>query len=356
MYMSRLSAQKEWAFMKVLHQHGFPIPKPVDQARHCILMEFIDAYPLRQVSELPSPGSLYSTLMDVIVRFAQAGLIHGDFNEFNILIRRETGEPVVIDFPQMVSTSHVNAEWYFNRDVECIRAFFRRRFQYESNLYPRFRAVMKDESTNIENFRLDVVVAASGFKNTDQEVLEDYMNLVKDEWNSDDVDSDSEEEGESDEKEEEEDEAEGHQSVAKEDKAAVDGARTQRDSGENSTVSLSTPLHPLVAEGHETNLPDSPPSPISRARHLSRSPPASRHVSAPSSRSPSSLVDRTANLSITHDPDMKEKVASEVSKRSAKQHMKYHSKRGAQKVGGRQKGSKAKQDTRVKLDRGGVWD
>ena len=50
--------------------------------------------------------------MDLIVRFARAGLIHGDYNEFNILIRRETGDPVVIDFPQMVSTSHKNAEWY----------------------------------------------------------------------------------------------------------------------------------------------------------------------------------------------------------------------------------------------------
>jgi RIO kinase 2 len=50
--------------------------------------------------------------MDLIVRFAHAGLIHGDFNEFNILVRRESGEPVVIDFPQMVSTSHENAEWY----------------------------------------------------------------------------------------------------------------------------------------------------------------------------------------------------------------------------------------------------
>lgn len=66
----------------------------------------------RQVAELPSPGKLYSKLMDLIVRFAHAGLIHGDFNEFNILVRRQSGEPVVIDFPQMVSTSHENAEWY----------------------------------------------------------------------------------------------------------------------------------------------------------------------------------------------------------------------------------------------------
>ena len=65
----------------------------------------------RQVAEVENPGKLYSSLMDIIVRFAQAGLIHGDFNEFNILIRRDTGVPVVIDFPQMVSTSHPNAEW-----------------------------------------------------------------------------------------------------------------------------------------------------------------------------------------------------------------------------------------------------
>lgn len=48
--------------------------------------------------------------MDLILRFARDGLIHGDFNEFNILIKRKTGEAVVIDFPQMVSTRHANAE------------------------------------------------------------------------------------------------------------------------------------------------------------------------------------------------------------------------------------------------------
>lgn len=63
LYMSRLAAEKEWAFMKVilllnwthhllipsvqiLHEYNFPVPRPIDQARHTILMEFIDAYPL----------------------------------------------------------------------------------------------------------------------------------------------------------------------------------------------------------------------------------------------------------------------------------------------------------------------
>jgi len=63
----------------------------------------------QQISKVSSPGKLYSPLMEVIVRFAGSGLINRDFNEFNVLIRRSTGETVVIDFPQMVSTSHTNA-------------------------------------------------------------------------------------------------------------------------------------------------------------------------------------------------------------------------------------------------------
>ena len=53
---------------------------------------------------------------------------------------------------------------------------------------------------------------------------------------------------------------------------------------------------------------------------------------------------------------MRERAAAEASRVRARQQRKYHSKRGAQKVGERHKGSKAKQDTRVKPDRGGFWD
>lgn len=64
----------------------------------------------RQVDHVDSPSDLYATLMALILRLARSGLIHGDFNEFNILIRRRDGEAILIDFPQMVSTRHENAE------------------------------------------------------------------------------------------------------------------------------------------------------------------------------------------------------------------------------------------------------
>lgn len=114
MYLSRLAALKEFCFMKALHENGFPVPRPIDANRHCVLMELLDAYPLSQVREVADPGKLYSDLMDLIVRLAQYGLIHGDFNEFNLLVN-DNQEVFLIDFPQMVSTSHRNAEWYERR-------------------------------------------------------------------------------------------------------------------------------------------------------------------------------------------------------------------------------------------------
>jgi RIO kinase 2 len=48
--------------------------------------------------------------MDLIVRLANCGVIHGDFNEFNLMVDDEENL-TMYDFPQMISTSHTNAEW-----------------------------------------------------------------------------------------------------------------------------------------------------------------------------------------------------------------------------------------------------
>lgn len=64
---------------------------------------------IREVSDVES---LFDELMNLIVTLAESGVIHGDFNEFNIMLKTETEKPVIIDFPQMVSTSHPNAEMY----------------------------------------------------------------------------------------------------------------------------------------------------------------------------------------------------------------------------------------------------
>ncbi|EKM83822.1 hypothetical protein AGABI1DRAFT_117292 [Agaricus bisporus var. burnettii JB137-S8] len=324
MYMSRLAAQKEWAFMKVLYDNGFPVPKPIDQARHCILMGYIDAYPLRQVAELPSPGRLYSKLMDLIVRFANAGLIHGDFNEFNILVLRETGEPIVIDFPQMVSTSHENAEWYFNRDVECIRTFFRRRYQYESVLYPKFSRVLR-ECPSGEEFRLDVMVAASGFGNKEMKVLEEYINANKDrEEESNEVDSSEETDGDEGESEEDgEGNFDDDHDIQKGDEKLEEDAV-----GDRNGQSL---REPRASDGGNSQ-------PGTTIALVDASPEMQEDVKRSYSPSPDGI-----------SKNIKVKVTSDISKARSHQQRKYHSKRSTHRAG-RPQGSKAKQDKRIKVD------
>ncbi|CAG9853744.1 unnamed protein product [Phyllotreta striolata] len=155
LYLSRISATKEFAYMKALYERKFPVPRPIDFNRHCVVMELIQGKLLNHVADVTNVDALYDDLMNLIVRFADSGVIHGDFNEFNIILNSEE-KPIIIDFPQMISTQHPNAEYFFNRDVNCIREFFKKRFDYESELYPKFSDIQRDDN-------LDAEVACSGF-------------------------------------------------------------------------------------------------------------------------------------------------------------------------------------------------
>lgn len=206
--MSRLAAVKEFTFMKALSEQGLPVPEAIAQNRHTIVMGLVDAFPLRQISEVPDPAGLYGELMELILRLAKLGLIHGDFNEFNILIKEEKEEekqvprvdgamteqqqqqqrqqqdpriklvPIIIDFPQMVSIDHPNADFYFNRDVSCIKRFFERRFHFRSDESGPHFAEAKAQLQEKDVKRLDVEVEASGFSRKMARELETYMQDV----------------------------------------------------------------------------------------------------------------------------------------------------------------------------------
>ena len=105
LYLSRIASLKEFAFMKALYNKEFPTPVPIDSNRHGIVMSYIQGYTMTQVKEMQNPKMVYSDLLDHLIRLAEFGLVHGDFNEFNLLIDDEENI-TIIDFPQMVSTCH----------------------------------------------------------------------------------------------------------------------------------------------------------------------------------------------------------------------------------------------------------
>lgn len=183
MYMSRLAAVKEHTFMSALHEAGVSVPTPLGQNRHQIVMSLIDGFPLRQIDSVPEPAGLYAELIEMVVHLATLGLIHGDFNEFNIMIKEEedpdskdvTLVPVLIDFPQMVSVDHVNAEMYFDRDVQCVKRFFERRFGFVSEESGPFFKDVKQKVGSDNTRRIDIQVEASGFSRKMAKELEAYM-------------------------------------------------------------------------------------------------------------------------------------------------------------------------------------
>ncbi|KAH6778294.1 protein serine/threonine kinase [Perilla frutescens var. frutescens] len=183
LYLSRLAALKEYAFMKALGEHGFPVPDAVDCNRHCVIMSLVQGYPLVQVRQLQNPDTVFETILCLVVRLAEHGLIHCDFNEFNIMIDDDE-KVTMIDFPQMVSVSHRNAEMYFDRDVECIFKFFRKRYNLtfdEKEVENDDSEVELDESCrplfsdiNKASGFLDKELEASGFTRKDQDDMDKF--------------------------------------------------------------------------------------------------------------------------------------------------------------------------------------
>lgn len=67
-------------------------------------------FPIIQVKDLKNPAKTYADCMELILKLANHGLIHGDFNEFNLMCN-DDDVITMIDFPQMVSIDHKNGEW-----------------------------------------------------------------------------------------------------------------------------------------------------------------------------------------------------------------------------------------------------
>ncbi|XP_065860879.1 uncharacterized protein [Euphorbia lathyris] len=184
LYLSRLAALKEFAFMKALEEHGFPVPRAVDCNRHCVIMSLVQGYPLVQVKQLQNPDTVFETIVGLVVRLAEHGLIHCDFNEFNIMIDDDE-KVTMIDFPQMVSVSHRNAQMYFDRDVECVFKFFRKRYNlsYEEHTYENDGSEADQDDIGRPSFSsiskttgfLDKELAASGFTRKDQDHIEQFI-------------------------------------------------------------------------------------------------------------------------------------------------------------------------------------
>lgn len=146
---------------------------------------------------MPNPRQVYKKMIDLVIKLAEHGLVHGDFNEFNLMIDDDE-VLTMIDFPQMVSTSHVNAQYYFNRDVKNVQIYFERHYGLEFDGVP---TIVLDIDKDMD---LDHEVKASGFLKSElgkdynkvnqafDQVADGYLEGVKkDEENDDENDGEN---------------------------------------------------------------------------------------------------------------------------------------------------------------------
>lgn len=188
---------------------------------------------MTHIREMINPKEVYVKLMSLVIKLAENGLIHGDFNEFNLMIDDEENI-TLIDFPQMISIDHPDANFYFNRDVECIQTYFDRKY----NLQFEDKPVLAEDITRTAE--IDKEIKSSVFM---KEALGEENIAQLDMVEIGKIEEDNEgEDGEGDDAEGEEDkeiegEGEGEQEVLGQEEAKVEdkegeGEGEQEETGE----------------------------------------------------------------------------------------------------------------------------
>uniref|UniRef100_A0A0R3WAJ7 non-specific serine/threonine protein kinase n=1 Tax=Taenia asiatica TaxID=60517 RepID=A0A0R3WAJ7_TAEAS len=175
-------------FSQMLYRHGLPVPCPLANNRNAVVMSLLaDAVPLCKVlpttlraDDAALASALYSQAVDILTTITRNGLIHGDFNEFNLLVYGlvKSGDEevevdtkaattavteaklILIDFPQMISRDHRTAQEIYERDLNGIVSFFSRYLEISpADIPPRSLADVPRTGN------MDVELRAPGYPN-----------------------------------------------------------------------------------------------------------------------------------------------------------------------------------------------
>ena len=120
--------RKEFANLERAKQAGVRVPDPTAVQRNVLVMEYLgtEAGRAKRLSEvdIENPETAFEVVREYMRRLHDAGLVHGDLSEYNVVFHE--GQLVVLDLGQAVTVHHPNAREFFERDCENVAAFFGR--------------------------------------------------------------------------------------------------------------------------------------------------------------------------------------------------------------------------------------
>ena len=151
--------RKEYRNLLRAEEVGVRVPHPIAMKENILVMDLVGkgdhvAPPLKNV-ELDSGEAerIYQKIVEYMsLLYNQAGLVHADLSEFNILY--DDGEPVIIDMGQSVTLDHPKARRFLERDVANITHYFQKKYSIGSSeeIWAR---IQKDEAEKIKKREAD---------------------------------------------------------------------------------------------------------------------------------------------------------------------------------------------------------
>jgi RIO kinase 2 len=147
LFQSRLAAEKEFEALKFAHAAKVAVPEPIWQNRHAIVMGVIEGGELGKWRELASPKAVLLEILENVRRaFLDAGLVHGDLSEYNVIVQPDM-HVLIIDWPQFVRRDHPNVEDLLERDVKNVLVYFSRKFRLKVALKDAYLFVVGKKET-----------------------------------------------------------------------------------------------------------------------------------------------------------------------------------------------------------------
>jgi RIO kinase 2 len=140
LYQSRLAAEKEYYALSLTFNAGVTVPKPINHNRHAVVMQRIEGNQLSEINQLDYPETVLEGILENVHKAYNAGVIHADLSEFNIIISEE-GIIYLIDWPQYIPPNHPNAGEILERDVKNVLTYFYRKFKITRSIEEMLRMI-----------------------------------------------------------------------------------------------------------------------------------------------------------------------------------------------------------------------
>jgi len=120
--------RKEFSNLRRALQAGVRVPEPVAVERNVLVMEYLGtaegrAKRLVEV-HVENPETAYEVVREYMYRLYDAGIVHGDLSEYNVVVH--DSQLYLIDVGQAVTVHHPNSDDFLERDCENVANFFAR--------------------------------------------------------------------------------------------------------------------------------------------------------------------------------------------------------------------------------------